>query len=468
MLFYSLFLATTVSACARDFSLAKRHTHRQPITKRNEEWPPVLSEHETVLFNAFDNVTIDEWSDYYGHQNKLAGLGKEAAQWTADRWTENGFEAHLNEYHVYLSYPLKQELSVTWANGTREDINLQEEAVEGDDVTGREDNQPTFHGYSASGIATAEYIYVGQGSIADFERLQELGVEFGGKIALIRYGGLFRGLKVKNAQDHGAIGAIIFTDPGDDGEYTVANGYEAYPDGPARHPESVQKGSCLFLSTCPGDPTAPGYPSHDGVERAAVDDVTPQIPSIPISYAAAQPLLAALDGHGHTPDEVNRTVWSGALEAEYSTGPAPGVTLTLENEMEEKIAPVWNVIATLNATDTEETIVIGNHRDTWMIGGNGDPNSGSAILVELTKAFNALLETGWKPKRNIVLASWDAEEYGLVGSAEWVEDNINWLTETAVAYLNIDVAPEIEKVSHAHEPGINSTSDYSRNSERHR
>ena len=137
------------------------------------------------------------------------------------------------------------------------------------------------------------------------------------------------------------------------------------------------------------------------MERAAVDDVVPQIPSIPISYAAAQPLLAALDGHGLTAGEINRTVWAGALDAEYNTGPASGVTLTLVNEMEEKIAPVWNVIATLNATDAEETIVIGNHRDTWMIGGNGDPNSGSAILVEFTKAFSALLETGWKPKRNM-------------------------------------------------------------------
>lgn len=157
----------------------------------------------------------------------------------------------------------------------------------------------------------------------------------------------------------------------------------------------------MFLSTRPGDPTTPGYASHEGSPRAATDDVTPSIPSIPISYSAALPLLQALNGHGPTADDVNRTVWAGALEADYSTGPAPGVVLTLDNQMEEKIAPVWNVIAFLNGTNTDETLVIGNHRDTWMIGGNGDPNSGSAVLIELSKAFNKLIEGGWKPRRNM-------------------------------------------------------------------
>ncbi|KAK1573293.1 PA domain-containing protein [Colletotrichum navitas] len=428
-------------ACQRDLVLERRYTHRKPITKRaDDQWPPILSEEETVLVNAFDNVTIDEWSDYYGHQVKLAGLGKEAAQWTAEQWTKNGFDAHLKEYHVYLSYPVHASLKLTYANGTTSAVSLDEDVLEEDDVTGREDNQPTFHGYSASGNVTGEYVYVGQGSQADFARLVDLGVELEGKIALARYGGLFRGLKVKNAQDHGMIGAVIFTDPGDDGNQTVANGYEAYPNGPARHPSAVQKGSVLFLSTSPGDPTTPGYPSHEGVDRADVSPVTPKIPSIPISYASVEPLLQALNGFGVSAEKVNRTVWAGALNASYSSGPAPGVTLHLDNLMEGKITPIWNVIGHLNGTNADETIVIGNHRDTWMIGGNGDPNSGSAILVEFTKAVNTLVLKGWKPRRNIVLASWDAEEYGLVGSTEWVEDNVDWLTETAVAYLNIDVA----------------------------
>lgn len=127
----------------------------------------------------------------------------------------------------------------------------------------------------------------------------------------------------------------------------------------------------------------------------------PKIPSLPISYAAAIPILKALDGHGVGADEVNRTGWVGALEAEYSSGPAPGATLSLENIMEERITPIWNVIGSINGTDPDQTVIVGNHRDTWMIGGNGDPNSGSAILIELSKVLRKLTESGWKPKRNM-------------------------------------------------------------------
>ncbi|KAK0653144.1 PA domain-containing protein [Cercophora newfieldiana] len=434
-----LSVAGLASACQRDFD-APRHSHRKPLLRRETQWPPVLSKHETILTNSFDSNSIDDWANYYGHEVKLAGLGKKAAEWTRDRWAENGVDASLAEYQVYLSYPLHQSLAVTYANGTRSEVKIQEDALEEDDVTGRPDNQPTFHGYSASGNVTAEYVYVGRGAGPDFERLVELGVKLDGKIALIRYGGLFRGLKVKNAQDHGMIGAVIFTDPADDGNITVAKGVAAYPDGPARHPDAVQKGSVLFLSTYPGDPTTPGYASHEGVPRTDTSSVTPKIPSLPISYRAAQPLLQALDGHGLEPQAVNRSNWKGALEAEYRTGPAPGVKLSLDNLMEGKITPIWNVIGVINGTNPDETVVIGNHRDTWMIGGTGDPNSGSAILVELTKALKKLGKAGWKPKRNIILGSWDAEEYGMVGSTEWVEDHVSWLKDTVVAYLNIDVA----------------------------
>ncbi|KAH7024884.1 uncharacterized protein B0I36DRAFT_416718 [Microdochium trichocladiopsis] len=442
---YLVTIATLVagaSACQRDFNVAARHTHRQALSKRNDEWPPVLDDQETLLVNAFDNVTIDEWSHYYGYQNKLAGYGREAAQWTADRWSENGVDAHLSEYHVYFRYPVSASLSFTGADGQQQEVNLKEPVLEDDEATGFDViSQQTFLGYSPSGNAEAEYIYAGRGSIDDFERLVELGVSFEGKIALIKYGGLFRGLKVKNAQDHGAIAAVLFSDPGDDGNMTVANGYEAYPDGPARSPHSVQKGSTLFLSTSPGDPTTPGYPSHKDAPRADTSEVIAKIPSIPISYAAAEPLLKALDGHGLSAQQVNRTRWVGGLDAEYSSGPAPNVKLALDVVSREEIRPIHNVIGHINGTNPDETIVIGNHRDTWMVqGGNGDPNSGSAVLVEFTRAINKLRASGWQPKRNIVLASWDAEEWGLIGSTEWVEEHVDWLTDTAVAYLNIDVA----------------------------
>ncbi|KAF7556010.1 hypothetical protein G7Z17_g1750 [Cylindrodendrum hubeiense] len=430
-----------VFACQRELDLVARQSHRQPLAKRDQEWPPILDERETLLVNAFDSVSIDEWSNYYGHQNKLAGYGKEAAQWTADRWNENGVESHLKEYHVYFRYPVSASLDFTSSDGEVHPVNIKEPVLEEDDVTGYDAiSQQTWLGYSPSGNVSAEYVYAGRGSIDDFEKLVELGIDIKGKIALIQYGGLFRGLKVKNAQDHGAIAAIIFTDPIGDGNITVANGYESYPDGPARNPNSVQKGSTLFLSTQPGDPTTPGYPSHEDAPRADFSDVIAKIPSLPVSYAAVEPLLQALDGHGVSGEEVNRTGWVGALDADYSTGPASGVKLSLDVVSREQIAPIHDVIGFINRTSSDETIIIGNHRDTWMVGGNGDPNSGSAILVELTRALNKLRQTGWQPKRNILIGSWDAEEWGLIGSVEWVEENANWLKETAVAYLNIDVA----------------------------
>lgn len=335
---------------------------------------------------------------------------------------------------------MSHSLSLSYPNGSSWEATLKEAALPEDDVTNRPDSIPTFHGYSATGDAEAEYVYVGRGQKVDFERLEALGVSVEGKIALARYGGPFRGLKVKNAQERGAIGVVIFTDTADDGNITEANGYAAYPHGPARNPTSVQRGSVQFLSTYPGDPTTPGYPSYEDSPRADISPVTPQIPSIPISYREAQPLLWALDGHGTDGSTVNRTNWVGKLNATYSTGPAPGTTISLSNVMEGKITPIWDAIGVINGTSQDEVIVVGNHRDAWIIGGAADPNSGSAVLVELAKAFGNLQKTGWKPKRTIILASWDAEEYGLLGSTEWVEEYLPWLKGAAIANLNVDVA----------------------------
>ena len=153
-----------------------------------------------------------------------------------------------------------------------------------------------------------------------------------------------------------------------------------------------------YINQYPGDPTTPGRPSKPGVERVSDPSNLPKIPSLPISYRDAIPILKALDGHGITD---KRDGWVGGLNANYSTGPAPGATLSLTNIMEDKITPIWNVIGIINGTNADETTIIGNHRDAWIIGGAADPNSGSAILVEMTKAFGELLKTGWKPRRNM-------------------------------------------------------------------
>ncbi|KAI0841928.1 glutamate carboxypeptidase [Hypoxylon sp. FL0890] len=428
----ALFLVYT-SACVHE-----RFSHSPLIKKEDTPLSP-LSPEETILVDSISNTTISQWSYYYTHGAHLAGRNLSMAEWTADRWRENGWNTSIVSYYVYLNYPVNKSLSLTYSNGSIYQPSLEEAVLSEDETTSYPNRIPTFHGYSASGSADAEFVYVGRGQQVDFDRLVELGVPLEGKIAIAKYGGPFRGLKVKNAEENGMIGVIIFTDTAEDGNITEANGYAPYPDGPARNPSSVQRGSVQFLSTYPGDPTTPGYPSKEGSPRADYSQVVPRVPSIPISYVNAIPILAALDGHGTTGVEVNRTSWIGALNVSYSTGPAPNTTISMSNLMEDTVTPIWNTIGIINGTIGDETIVIGNHRDAWIIGGAADPNSGTAIVVELSKAFGGLLSQGWRPRRNIVLGSWDGEEYGLLGSTEWVEEYVPWLTETAVSYLNIDV-----------------------------
>lgn len=352
---------------------------------------------------------------------------------------------------------MSNSLLLTYPNGSTYKPTLKEEVLEEDPTTSYPNSVPTFHGYSFSGNASAEYVYVGRGQQVDFQRLLALGVDLKGKIAIAKYGGPFRGLKIKNAQDHGMIGTVIFSDPSDDGNMTegkcmlqltfqrlmwaTAKGVAAYPNGPARNPTTVQRGSVQFLSTYPGDPTTPGYVSKPDSERADRSNITPQIPSLPISWIEAQPILKALNGFGTNGTAVNRTGWVGAIPGvTYSTGAGSGATLSMSNVMNDTYATIWDAVGIINGTNQDEVVIVGNHRDAWIVGGAADPNSGSAVLIELAKAFGKLSATGWKPTRTIVLCSWDAEEYGLVGSTEWMEEYIPWLKNAAVSYLNIDVA----------------------------
>ncbi|KZM18759.1 Glutamate carboxypeptidase II [Ascochyta rabiei] len=448
--------AIGAEACQRE-RVFKRHAHahikRQAV---NATFPPVLDPNEQVLINSFDNTSISTWSYYYTHGDHIAGRNESMAQWTADKWESYGFTSRLDEYYVFLNYPVSHSLVLTYPNGSTYTPTLQEAVLEEDPTTSYPNSISTFHGYSFTGNASAEYVYVGRGQQVDFERLQALGVELEGKIALAKYGGPFRGLKVKNAQDHGMIGAVIFSDPGDDGNMTEAKGQLAYPNGPARNPTTVQRGSVQFLSTYPGDPTTPGYVSKKDSPRSDRSIITPQIPSLPISWLEAQPLLQALNGFGSSGVQVNRTGWVGAIPGvNYSTGAGSGATLDMSNVMNDTYGSIWNAIGIINGTLEDEVVIVGNHRDAWIIGGAADPNSGSAVLIELAKAFGELAKTGWKPARTIVLCSWDAEEYGLVGSTEWMEEYIPWIKNAAVSYLNIDVAvsgpiPEISATPDLH------------------
>ncbi|KAF2258650.1 N-acetylated-alpha-linked acidic dipeptidase-like protein 2 [Lojkania enalia] len=435
-----LIAAIGAQACQRERTFKTHHSHVKRQVS-NVTFPPVLNSDEQILVNSFDNTSISTWSYYYTHGDHVAGRNRSMAQWTADRWAENGFTSRLDEYYVYLNYPVSHSLQLTYPNGSTFTPSLTEAVLEEDETTGYPNRIPTFHGYSFSGNASADYVYVGRGQQVDFDRLIALGVELEGKIALAKYGGPFRGLKVKNAQEHGMIGAVLFSDPSDDGNMTIFKGVAAYPDGPARNPTTVQRGSVQFLSIYPGDPTTPGYTSKEDSPRAARMNSVPQIPSLPISWVEAQPILQALNGYGTAGVEVNRTGWVGAIPGvNYSTGDGAGASLSLTNVMEDAYTPIWDAVGIINGTNQDEVIIVGNHRDAWIIGGAADPNSGSSVLIELSKAFGKLLETGWKPTRTIVLCSWDAEEYGLVGSTEWMEEYIPWLKGAAVSNLNIDIA----------------------------
>lgn len=403
-----------------------------------------------ILLDTPSSEKAEEWNRYYTHGAHLAGQNYSQAVWTKERWQEWGIQSDIVAYDVLLNRPLDHSLTLlkksksdtsSWNVAFK--ASLKEDVLKEDPTTGVDNSIPTFHGYSASGNVTGSLVYVNYGTYQDFEDLVQANVDLKGKIAIARYGGIFRGLKVKRAQEKGMIGVILYSDPGDDGDVTDEKGVAQYPNGPARNPSSVQRGSCQFLSVAPGDPTTPGYPSKPGVPRGPTDKYIPSIPSIPISYADALPLLKALNGHGPKSKDFNeywnRNLGLGYKGVDYSIGPTPDdVVVNLFNQQDYITTPIWNVIGIINGTIPDEVIVVGNHRDAWIVGGAVDPNSGSAVLNEVIRSFGKALEQGWKPLRTIVFGSWDGEEYGLVGSTEWVEEYLPWLDHANVAYINID------------------------------
>ncbi|GMF73744.1 unnamed protein product [Aspergillus oryzae] len=391
-----------------------------------------------------------EWSSYYTAGPHLAGKNLSQAIWTQERWQEFGIhDTDIVAYDVYINYPLDHRLALLKKSKDTTEVTfeatLEEDVLEEDGTSGLPDRVPTFHGYSATGNVTASFLYVNYGSYQDYQDLVDANVSLSGKIAIAKYGHIFRGLKVKRAQELGMVGVILYDDPEDDGEITEENGYKPYPEGPARNPSASQLINYLSeLGFAPGDPTTPGWPSKPGCDRKDPSDAIPSIPSIPISYKEAIPFLKALNGHGPKAADFPKRWQGGKLGSkgvEYNIGPSPDdVVINLDNQQEYVTTPLWNVIGTIKGAIPDEVVILGNHRDAWIAGGAGDPNSGSAVLNEVIRSFGEALKAGWKPLRTIVFASWDGEEYGLLGSTEWVEDKLPWLKKANVAYLNVDVA----------------------------
>ncbi len=263
----------------------------------------------------------------------------------------------------------------------------------------------------------------------DYETLQKLGIDVRGKIVIARYGGSWRGTKPKVAAEHGAVGCLIYSDPRDDGYFQG----DVYPQGPYRPAGGVQRGSVMDMPLYVGDPLTPGWASEPGAKRLPIAEARTllKIPVLPISYEDAQPLLANLSG------PVAPESWRGALPLTYHIGPGPA-TLSMQAESDQQIRPVHNVIATITGSEfPDQWIVYGNHHDAW-VNGASDPASGAAVVLETARSLAALQKDGWRPKRTIILALWDAEEFGLVGSTEWLEKHLPELDAKAVVYLNSD------------------------------
>jgi N-acetylated-alpha-linked acidic dipeptidase len=351
------------------------------------------------------------------------------ALYVRDRMRSFGLTSDLVEYQVLLNYP--KHVSLELVEPEQEPLSLREQPIEGDKDSADSSFFSAFHGYSADGTVTGQVVYANYGRPDDFDQLAKLGVSVKGRIVLVRYGNMFRGLKVRLAEERGAIGVLIYSDPSDDG---YAKG-DIYPNGPWRHPSAIQRGSVQYLSTAPGDPTTPGWASVKGAKRLARSEMKnmPRIPSLPISYGEAEKILSRLDGP-NVPDG-----FQGALPFAYHLGPGQA-KVRMEVVNDYGVRTIWDVITTVKGTEAPERWVItGNHRDAWTYGAN-DPNSGTATMLEVARSLGAALKTGWKPLRTIVLCSWDGEEYGLLGSTEWGEDNARTLPGKAVVYFNIDSA----------------------------
>jgi N-acetylated-alpha-linked acidic dipeptidase len=353
---------------------------------------------------------------------------KENAEWILAQYKQWGWDAHIEEFQVLFPTPKLRLLEMI--GPAKFTAKLEEPAESVDPTSKQKDEQlPTYNAYSPDGDVTAPLVYVNYGLVADYDELARNGVSVKGAIVIARYGESWRGIKPKLAAEHGAIGCIIYSDPADDG-YTRQ---VPFPKGPMRPPEGAQRGSVLDAPLYPGDPLTPGVAATKEAKRLRWQDAPSiaKVPVLPISYADAQPLLAALEGPIAPPS------WRGALPITYRLGPGPA-KVHLQLAFNWDLKPVYDVIATMRGSVEPDLWVLrGNHHDAW-VNGADDPVSGQVVLLEEARALGELAKQGWKPKRTVIYASWDGEEPMLLGSTEWVEQHADELRQHAAVYINSD------------------------------
>ncbi|MBM4160837.1 MAG: M28 family peptidase [Ignavibacteria bacterium] len=357
-----------------------------------------------------------------------SAYNKDNAEWLATTFKQWGLETRIETFDVL--FPTPKERLVELVVPTRFRAALQEPAVSVDPTSGQHSEQlPTYNAYSIDGDVTAPLVYVNYGIPEDYEQLERLGVSVKGCIVIARYGASWRGIKPKVAVEKGAVGCLIYSDPRNDGYYHG----DVFPRGPWRPKDGVQRGSVVDMPLYPGDPLTPGVGATANAERLEISEAKTltKIPVLPLSYADAQPLLAALGG------PVAPEPWRGALPITYKIGPGPSkVHLKVKSNWD--IETIYNVIVTIaGSVYPDEWIIRGNHHDAW-VNGAQDPCTGLAAQMEELRALAELMKQGWRPKRTIIYCAWDAEEPGLLGSTEWAEAHADELKQKAVVYINTD------------------------------
>lgn len=369
--------------------------------------------------------TLKELSAYPHHVGSVGG--KRVANIILQKFKEYGWDAKIESYKVLFPTPVTRVLEMNLPK--KYIASLKEPAILEDSYSNQTDQLPTYNCWSADGDVTAGLIFVNYGLPSDYEILEKYGIDVKGKIVIAKYGKSWRGIKPKIAQEHGAVGCIIYSDPNDDG-YTAG---DVYPTGPFKNENGVQRGSVMDMVIYPGDPLTPNIAATENATRLDRKDATNllKIPVLPISYKDALPLLENIGGKA-TPKD-----WAGTLPITYHFGDGNSIVhLKLVFDWQLKYAN--NVVATIQGSELpNEYIIRGNHHDGW-VNGAEDPLSSMAVELEEAYSIGELLKTGWKPKRTLMYCAWDAEEPGLLGSTEWVEDHMDMLQNNAVAYINTD------------------------------
>ena len=417
---------STLVLCSMLLSLSINSMAQQFTGFKNTEAQKKLEAHfDSKLSAKRVGENIKLMSSVPHHVGSVGG--KFVADEIAKQFKAAGWDTKIVTYQLLFPTPITRVLEMKGATNFK--ALLKEPALKEDATSAQADQLPTYNCWSADGDVNAELVFVNYGLPEDYETLAKYGIDVKGKIVIAKYGRSWRGIKPKVAQEHGAIGCLIYSDPQDDG-YGAG---DVYPAGPFKNEFGVQRGSIMDMVIYPGDPSTPNYASVEGAPRGDHSNAETllKIPVLPISYHDAAPLLQDMAG------PVAPKAWRGGLPFTYHIGPSKS-KLHLKLNFDWKIRPAYNVIATIQGSQyPDQWVIRGNHHDAWVNGAN-DPVSGMAAELEEAIAIGELVKTGWRPKRTLVYCAWDAEEQGLMGSVEWVEEHAASLQAKAVAYINSD------------------------------